>query len=211
MSNGSLRTGLACLAWLAVAAVGVSAGSAMAAVGFDGLLDSGGTGLNPALQNPEVNGVAAYVVDHGVVMRNPDFPDVNKDDGRHYISTVAHDFNTCDFVATFTYTNNPGGTGDGSGFYLFFGIGSGEVSGFSREPATALIFVVDSFSRSDSIAWIGYRSLDDFGLRISGTTVGFEGWDTTVPFGTQSRLEIAKTGDSVTFSWDADNSGEFDH
>ena len=209
MSDVSLRAGFACLVWLAVAVLSVSAGSAMAAVGFDGLLDSSGTGIHAALRNLEIGGVAAFVVDGGAVTRNPDCPQVNEDGGRRYISTVASDFNECDFVATFTYTANPGGTGDGSGFYVFFGFGSGEPSRYFCEPDAALIFALNSHTRSDTGAWVGYRP-ENGDSAVNSMTAGLAGWNTAVPFGTQGRLEIAKTGDSITFSWDADNSGEFD-
>jgi len=205
----SLRTGVACLVWATAVLLNVSAGSAMAAVSFDNFLNGTGDGLNPALREPS----GTYIIDQSSLRRDPGFGQYNADGGRRYVSTVDTDFNTCDFVATFTYTPDPGNVGNGAASHVFFGIGSGEqATGYFSEPLTALYFCVKSFQTTDNgtTGLVAYRPANGNDASPNLLTQDAPGWNTLVPRGMAGLVQLVKTGDSITFSWDADRSGTFD-
>jgi len=194
MSNASMWTGRVCLAWTAAVLFSISTSSAMAAVSFT---DNFTGSLNPALQIPnDPSGHPTYVMDNGTIHR------VGNNDTRYYVSTVASDFNDCDFVATLTYNTTTSLGNDWSRF-LFFGIGSAERATYYTEPATSLYFYVNLSSsisvnvdyRAGAGSTVGARQLTGFG---------------TAPLGTSGVFQIEKSGDDITFSWDRDGDGTFD-
>jgi len=222
-----LRTGLV----LSVAIL--LGGSTMAATNIDSLLVNGD--INPLLYNPktvegiapgynngnlvtvidDVNGVAAFRVADGIVMRNPEGPLFHTDWSRAYVTTVDSDFatTTYDWVATFTYTPGTANLGNGSGDQMYFGIGSGEYSTYYYLPGTAVNIVIESKATGTS-AFVDHRPNNNH-INLTPLTNGVAGWGngstgTIVPRITPGLVEIKKIGDELTFSWDSNQSGTFD-
>jgi hypothetical protein len=111
---------------------------------------------------------------------------------RTYVSTVASDFLAHDFTATITYTLQ------GNGF-AFFGIGSGQPdANFYDEPLNAIYLRSPPPSFDSGNVHVSLNNNDSVN---EGSPIGSAS-------GT-SEMQIAKTGDTITFSLDPGNSGSF--
>jgi len=198
------RVGCTRLAWLAAGLASVCAGSAMAAMvaptakSFSADF-SRGVFDDTVLQIPKYgNGSPTFAVGGGGLRR------VTDESRRYYVSTVATNFNTCNFVATLTYDPIAMPASDWAR-WLFFGIGSGELAtSYYDEPATALYFYLNLSTNGRIGLTVDYRSGTD------GVGVGLLSGFGDMACGTAGALRIEKTGDDITFSWDCNGDGVFE-
>ena len=121
----------------------------------------------------------------------------NNGSDRHYIRTVATDFNTVDFVAELTFTTT---AGQGTMIH-YFGLGPG-IQGIDFNESPGVTFRIHS---SDTV---GGRV--DAGVRFPvGTFTGTLGIGNITTSGGTHRAQITKSGNQVDFAIDVDFNGTF--
>ena len=149
-----------------------------------------GTTLSPSLEDAD----GAYTIAGGKIRKTI----FNNGSDRHYIRTVATDYNTVDFVAelTFTLTDLP------VDFAIHnLGLGSGS-PGVVFNEANGVLFRIHS---SDIV---GGRV--DAGVRFpDGSFIGAIGIGNITTSGGTHRARIAKIGNQVNFDIDVDFTGTF--
>ena len=150
--------------------------------------------LSPSLEDFDV----AYTIAGGKIRKTT----FNNNSDRHYVRTVATDYNTVDFVAelTFTLTDLPGGA-----FAIhYFGLGSGDPDPTFFNESTGVYFRIHSSDQAggqvDAVAKPpdgGFSPLGTFGIGNITST------------GATHRARITKIGNQVKFDIDVDFTGTF--